>query len=233
MKIIGHRGARGLKTENTLASLLTALKLNIDAIELDIRVTKDGHLVICHNENLKDVYGIDKNISDLTLDEIQKIRTPSGEPILTLQQVMSQKFDKPLILDIKREGTADLLYNELGDKQQNHWLVNSLFPEELKRLKQLYPQLEMSLQTYKHPFRTIKTAKKIGASSVTLVLYLLNPLTYWRARKQNLRVWTYQNYASFLLTWPWLVKLLLAVYPSLTIVTDRPDKMASLKNKFF
>ena len=101
-----------------------------------------------------------KNINDLTLYEIQKIRTPSGEPILTFRQVMAQKFDKPLILDIKSEGIADLLHNELSDKQQNYWLVNSLFPEELKRLKQLYPKLEMSLQTYQHPFRTIKTAKK-------------------------------------------------------------------------
>lgn len=229
IRIIGHRGIRGLRTENTLSSLLAATKLNIDAVELDVRVTKDSRLVICHNENLKDVYCVNKNIGDLTLQEIQQIKTPAGEPILTLKEVMEHKFDKPLVLDIKKQGTAELLYGELGETQKNYWLANSLFLEELSRLKQLYPNLEMSLQTYKHPFKTIRLAKDLGASSVTYALYLLNPLTYWQARQAGLGVWTYQNYLSFLLTWRWLARLLFVFYPSLTIITDRPDKIAPLK----
>ncbi len=229
MKIIAHRGARGIQTENSLPALKFAANLPIDAIELDVRVSKDKKLVICHNENLENVYGIDKNISELTLEELQKIKSPSGKAILTLEQVMGLDFGKPLVLDIKKQDTADLVYETLKSiRAKNVWSVTSLFPADLTRLKQLYPKLDTNLQTYKHPFKTVRNAKEIGASSVTLVLYLLNPLTYWWARRAGLRVWTYQNYASFLLTWPWLVRLLLFMYHSLAIVTDRPDKIAKL-----
>lgn len=230
MKIIAHRGARGIQTENSLPALKFAANLPIDAIELDVRVSQDKKLVICHNENLKNVYGIDKNISELTLAELKKIKSPSGEVILTLKQVMELDFGKPLVLDIKNRGTADLVRETLKSvRVKNVWSVTSLFPVDLARLKQLYPKLETNLQTYKHPFKTVRNAQEIGATSVTLVLYLLNPLTYWWARRAGLKVWTYQNYASFLLTWPWLVRLLLSMYPSLAIVTDRPDKIAPIK----
>lgn len=230
MKIIAHRGARGIQTENSLPALKFAANLPIDAIELDVRVSQDKKLVICHNENLKNVYGIDKNISELTLGELQNIKSPSGEAILTLEQVMELDFGKPLVLDIKKQGTADLVHETLQSiRVENVWSVTSLFATDLARLKQLYPKLETNLQTYKHPFKTVRDAKEIGATSVTLVLYLLNPLTYWWARRAGLEVWTYQNYASFLLTWPWLVRLLIFMYPALVIVTDRPDKITQIK----
>ncbi|MBI2588730.1 hypothetical protein HYW35_00765 [Candidatus Saccharibacteria bacterium] len=230
MKIIAHRGARGILTENSLPALKFAADLPIDAIEFDVRVSQDKKLVICHNQNLKNVYGLDKNIGQLTLEELQKIKSPSGETILTLEQVMEFDFGKTLVLDIKQQNTADLVHETLQSiKVKNAWSVTSLFPANLVRLKQLYPKLDTNLQTYKRPLKTIRKAQEIGATSVTLVLYLLNPLTYWWARRAGLKVWTYQNYLSFLLTWRWLARLLFVLYPSLTIVTDRPDKIASLK----
>jgi len=60
MKIIGHRGAKGLAPENTLASMQAALDNNVDAIEFDVRVTRDNVPVINHNPDIKppgDVHG--------------------------------------------------------------------------------------------------------------------------------------------------------------------------------
>jgi len=49
MKIIGHRGARGLAPENTLASIQKALECGVHEIEIDVRVTKDNQVVLVHN----------------------------------------------------------------------------------------------------------------------------------------------------------------------------------------
>jgi len=54
MKIVGHRGARGLAPENTLASLQKAIDHNVDMVEFDLRVTKDKVPVLHHNRTLRD-----------------------------------------------------------------------------------------------------------------------------------------------------------------------------------
>ncbi|MEX1995735.1 MAG: glycerophosphodiester phosphodiesterase family protein [Candidatus Saccharimonadales bacterium] len=220
MKVIGHRGVRNIEVENTLSSLKLAASLDVDAIELDIRLTKDRQLVLCHNESLKQVYGIDKNIHDLTLKEARRAKIP------TLNDAVELELGKPLVLDIKVKGTAELLHSALVQSgSKNIWSVTSLLPAELLRLKQLYPGLETTLQSNKHPFRDIKIAKKTGSSNINFALYLLNPLTHRLARRAGLKVRTYQNYLSFLLNSPLVIRLLKLFYPELTVYSDRPDKI--------
>ncbi|MFA5003880.1 MAG: glycerophosphodiester phosphodiesterase [Candidatus Saccharimonadales bacterium] len=72
MKIIGHRGARGLAPENTLKAFEKALEHHVDEIELDVRVTKDGKTVIIHNPFLKDPAGNKLEINKTTFEELQK-----------------------------------------------------------------------------------------------------------------------------------------------------------------
>ena len=49
MKIVGHRGARHLAPENTISAIKKALDLAVDEIEIDVRVTKDGHVILHHD----------------------------------------------------------------------------------------------------------------------------------------------------------------------------------------
>jgi len=49
MKIVGHRGARGLAPENTLAAISAALDAGVDEIEIDVRLSKDGVVVLLHD----------------------------------------------------------------------------------------------------------------------------------------------------------------------------------------
>lgn len=52
MKLIGHRGARGLAPDNTLASFAKAIACNVDMIETDVQQTSDGVLVLFHNKKI-------------------------------------------------------------------------------------------------------------------------------------------------------------------------------------
>lgn len=51
--VIGHRGAAGLAPENTLAAFAASLDLGVDALELDVHLTRDGTLVVYHDYTLK------------------------------------------------------------------------------------------------------------------------------------------------------------------------------------
>ena len=70
--LAGHRGWRGKYPENTLLGFRKVLELDVDAIEMDVHMTKDYHIVVCHDANLArttDTRGI---ISRMTLEEVRK-----------------------------------------------------------------------------------------------------------------------------------------------------------------
>src|SRR5437868_7957496 len=50
--VIGHRGGRALAPENTLAAFRNAIRLGADYVEIDVRATRDGHLVIMHDSTV-------------------------------------------------------------------------------------------------------------------------------------------------------------------------------------
>lgn len=71
MKIIGHRGAKGLAPENTLRAFEKALQHHVDEIELDVRVTKDGLTALVHDPFVKDQAGNSVEVDSHTFEELQ------------------------------------------------------------------------------------------------------------------------------------------------------------------
>ena len=53
MKVFAHRGASGDYPENTMLAFLKALFIGVDGIELDVHKSKDGHLVVIHDEDVQ------------------------------------------------------------------------------------------------------------------------------------------------------------------------------------
>ncbi len=72
MLIIGHRGAKGLAPENTLAGFKKALDLGVDGIEFDVCVTKDEVPIIHHDRFLKDASGNRLKINDHFYEELKQ-----------------------------------------------------------------------------------------------------------------------------------------------------------------
>lgn len=228
LKVIGHRGARGLLAENSLASFRAAANSRADAIEFDIQATKDGQLVVCHTmSSPRKVFGITQPLGTLDWDDIKKYKNNDGERMPTFTEVMAVLKNKRVMIDVKDIASSKILVGKLRNvNTEQIALINSFYPEALSEIKSAYPDIALTLHTYTHPFKAISLAKKNGFYGVALVLYLLNPVTYWAARQAGLRVSTYQNYASFLLTWRWLTRLLWLIYPGVIVITDRPDKIA-------
>ena len=65
-----HRGASGYAPENTLEAFALADKMKADGIELDVHLSKDGEIIVTHDENVQRVTcGVDAMVKDLTLAE--------------------------------------------------------------------------------------------------------------------------------------------------------------------
>ncbi len=106
--IIGHRGARGLAPENTMPAFQIAADLGIDGVEFDVQRTRDGQLIVFHDENPKRVTGVDGMVESMALDEIKTLDAGSsfgpdfaGEPVPTLREVLDFLRPTNLLLFIE------------------------------------------------------------------------------------------------------------------------------------
>jgi len=103
--LIAHRGGvvDDTLSENSLKGLDEAVRRGYTHIEIDANVTRDGHVVCFHDKNLLRETGIDKNISDLTLEEIKQIRLlRDNEQIPTFEEYcIRAKGRINLMIDIK------------------------------------------------------------------------------------------------------------------------------------
>jgi len=72
--IIGHRGSPALITENTLPSFNQALEQEVDGLELDIRLSQDGQIVIFHDKDLGRLCDRNEKVKNLSLAELQSIQ---------------------------------------------------------------------------------------------------------------------------------------------------------------
>ena len=80
----GHRGARGLWPENTLAGFARALAIGVDAVELDCALSRDGVVVVTHDPELN---------PDLTRDPAGRFLSATGPPVVSLTCAELQRYD--------------------------------------------------------------------------------------------------------------------------------------------
>ena len=73
VEIIAHRGASYDAPENTLESVKLGWEQGADAVEIDVYLSKDGYIVVHHDGTTKKLAGVDRNVVDQTLAELQQL----------------------------------------------------------------------------------------------------------------------------------------------------------------
>jgi glycerophosphoryl diester phosphodiesterase len=73
-QMVAHAALQGLETQNTLAGVIAAGNRSHWGIEVDVRITKDGEAVLIHNSSTLAVSGVDMEVADSTLEELQSLR---------------------------------------------------------------------------------------------------------------------------------------------------------------
>ncbi|KAH8165628.1 hypothetical protein CIB48_g2612 [Xylaria polymorpha] len=111
---IGHRGFKAAAPENTMAAFKAATEAGVDALETDLHLTRDGVVVLCHDETLQRCYGNKARVRDLDWGEISQLRTlrEPHQPMPRLIDLL-EYLDQPglediwLMLDIKTHDDAE------------------------------------------------------------------------------------------------------------------------------
>ncbi len=135
---IAHRGARLQATENSITAFNRAIIAGADMIELDVQLSKDGHLIVIHDPTLERTTNGQGYIKDLTLAQIKEFKTKDGESVPTLDEVFELCKGKiKLLVEIKAVGCAQKIA-ELIKKYNNsdEVVIQSFLQGELLEYRQ-------------------------------------------------------------------------------------------------
>ena len=101
--VVAHRGSTQTAPENTLAALDWAVRAGADIVELDVRRTVDGHLIVIHDKRVNRTTDGRGYVHKMTLAEIRTLDAGGGEQIPTLAEVLDSaaEHDVRLLLDVK------------------------------------------------------------------------------------------------------------------------------------
>ena len=161
--IIAHRGANKLAPENTLKAFEKAIELGADFVEFDTHASKDGEIVIMHDENTLRTAGYDGLIKDMTLEELKQLDCGAGEKIPTLKELIQLAKGKiNLQLEIKAKGITGEIVKILRDSGLiDSTIISSFHHGELDKIEQLEPRLKLaSLILGIRKNKSIREAKK-------------------------------------------------------------------------
>ncbi|MES2461886.1 MAG: glycerophosphodiester phosphodiesterase [Armatimonadota bacterium] len=152
--IIAHRGASYDAPENTLASVRLGYEQKADAVEIDIYLSKDGQIVVLHDNNTKRTTGVDKKVVDQNLEELRQQDAGrwkgdrfAGEKLPTLDEVIAAVPNgKRLVIEVKCGPEVIPALRQsltLSRKPVNQFLIIAFSQPTLKEIKKALPRIEM------------------------------------------------------------------------------------------
>jgi glycerophosphoryl diester phosphodiesterase len=97
--LYGHRGASALAIENTMSAFARARADGADGIELDVRLSADGELVVFHDEDLERIAGRPGRVGEMSWSELSRVALPGGERIARLEEVLAEM--DPLVVNVE------------------------------------------------------------------------------------------------------------------------------------
>ena len=222
--VVGHRGARGLAPENTLAALEAAVEAGADAAEFDVQMTRDGVLVASHDPVVETDDG-PLDIRGSTWEMVSRARV-SGEPIPRVEELLeaAEKRGIPLLLEVKEPGDAPHLARLLaGRGAERRAAVISFYEEAVRSAKSVSRLIPGGLVYFKPP-GMITQCKRLGCEIVLPRYPLATPRAVAFAHRLRLIVvaWTVNEEVR--------ARRLVGAGVD-AIATDRPDLLARLRDK--
>ena len=198
-----HRGASVECPENTLLAFRRALEIGVDALELDVHLTADDHLVVIHDGSLDRTTNGRGRVRDHSLAEIQQVDTGQGQTIPTLTEVFNlvRPTAVRLCVEIKGDTPAeeraitDAAVKALEDADfVSRTIVTSFSSTTLLRVRALQPGLATMLDPWPQdgslpPRQICEQALRAGANSLSLDFAHVNLAVAVECRLTGLALW--------------------------------------------
>jgi glycerophosphoryl diester phosphodiesterase len=190
---VGHRGAKAYEPENTLRSFKKAVELSVDAVELDVRKTKDDEIVVIHDADIKRTANGSGLVSDLTLQQIKSFSTEKNERIPTLAEALDFIDKKARVfVELKETGLEDQVLSIVKKKGLVKSVVIVSFLEDaLRKVRELDPEIETGLIYAKHK-NPLKAALELKAQWLLAFHRFTHTANVQKAHDSGLKVlvWT-------------------------------------------
>jgi glycerophosphoryl diester phosphodiesterase len=168
MIVTGHRGAMGSEPENTLRSFHRAVREGCDEIELDLRVTADGRLVVLHDATVDRTTNGSGAVAELTLDEVRALDAGLGEQVPTWAETVAA-IDVRFQAEVKAEAGVPLLVESLQADPDlaGRTLVTSSHADILLAVRRALPDAETGLILGRPPEPAEVIARTTAAAAGT------------------------------------------------------------------
>lgn len=190
---IGHRGAKGHVSENTIESFLKAFELHADGIELDVHLSLDNEAIVIHDETVdRTVRNAAGFVNDFTVEEFTKLGVP------TLVEVFHILPDNAFLnIEIKDFKATRIVVSEvekfvrLNEIQYPNVLISSFNWDILQEVNQLNPKIQLGVLEEENIEKALDFAKKIKAYSINPYFKLLTQEVIEKSHKNNIKVHTW------------------------------------------
>lgn len=231
-KVIAHRGQGFGGQENSLGAIEDSIKAKVDYAEIDVQETRDGTVVLMHDENLKRLTGLSTDVNKLTFKQIERLNIAGTlhrnnvVRIPTLDRVIKKcKNRLHLIIEIKPYGNTEDLTNKVvkiieEDNYVNQCKIHSLSYGILLQVKRLNPNIQTGI---------IVCGRTSGLCSMNVDFYSIeddvlnkNLVNDIHAENRKVYAWTVDGKAG--------VNSMLSLDVD-GIISDKPQLLMNIKKK--
>ncbi|HZX37465.1 MAG TPA: glycerophosphodiester phosphodiesterase family protein [Streptomyces sp.] len=178
----------GVEPENTLRSFVRAEQAGMDAIELDLHLTKDGALAVMHDADVDRTTDGKGPIADKTLAELRELDAGDGERVPVFEEVLAA-VRAPLQAEIKDVAAARALAEVMLSRDLVHRVeVSSFHDDAVAEIAGLVPGVRTVLIASRWGADVVDRAKAVGAASLALNIRRLTLETVEHAHGEGLQV---------------------------------------------
>jgi glycerophosphoryl diester phosphodiesterase len=196
--VIGHRGAMGHETENTLASVQKALDLGVDMIEIDVFKISTGEVVVFHDQTVDRLTNGPGNIEEYNISDLSRLILDGGHKIPMLQDVL-KLIDNKVALNIELKGanTADKVnhtikfYTESRGWSPENFIISSFNWDELREMRRLNENVAIAVLTEENPLDALAVGTELNAVAINPYFESLDNEIVTKIKQAGFKIYTW------------------------------------------
>ena len=230
----GHRGASGYAPENTLPAFKMAADMGADGVELDIQLTSDGEIVVCHDETIDRTSNGAGWLKDFTFKELRRLDFSNGNAayegvkIPTMEEVFDLLQPTGLVINIELK-TGIIFYDRIEEKilelvKRGGWedrvIYSSFNHYTVRRIKELDPAAKVGLLYGDGPIDMPGYGHRLGADALHPAFYNLQYPGFMEDSRRfglDVNVWTVNSEADLIRCREYGVNAVITNYPAKAI----------------
>ncbi len=196
--VIGHRGAMGHETENTLASVQKALDLGVDMIEIDVFKIESGEIAVFHDDRVDRLTSAGGYIEDFNLIQLRQLVLEGGHKIPMLQNVLKLiDHQVPINIELKGANTAERVnfiiqhYIKTQGWTLDDFLISSFNWNELQKMREFNKEIAIAVLTEEDPITAIPMAKELDAIAINPNYELVTYANVQKIHDAGFKVYTW------------------------------------------